>query len=57
MFRKAPAQNFTSSVHMLLTSQKKYFRNGLLNVANGSAVDFKWKCSVTTVADGFSECS
>lgn len=57
MFRKAPPQNFAPSLHMLHTLQKSYFGNGLLNVANASAVDFKWKCSVASVADGFSECS
>lgn len=41
----------------MLHTLQKYVRNGLLNVANASAVNFKWKCSVTSVADGFSDCA
>lgn len=41
----------------MLHTLQEYFRSGLLNVANASAVNFKWKCSVAAVADGFSECS
>lgn len=53
----AALQNFTLSLCMLHTLQKNHFRNGLLNMANVSAVDLKWQYSVMSVADDCSKCS
>lgn len=48
---KLPSES-TCYIHCRNTIKK-----GLLNVASASAVNLKWKCSVTSAADGFSDCA